>query len=42
MNATELYKKSGESVNVWFCEKCGIVGWNKDAVERCCVPHTSS
>ena len=39
MDAAELYKQSGESVNVWFCGKCGTVGWNKDAAERCCIPH---
>lgn len=39
MDTTELYTKSGESVNVWFCGKCNRVGWDKGAAERCCVPH---
>lgn len=39
MNIFQLHKESGEAVNVWVCGQCGIVAWNKDAAERCCIPH---
>lgn len=40
MTSFQLHKESGEPVNVWVCGECGKVGWNKDAAERCCAPHT--
>lgn len=40
MNIFQLYRQSGESVNVWVCGKCGKVGWNQQVAEKCCLPHT--
>lgn len=38
MEAFQLYKESGDATGVFACGKCGRVGWNRDAAERCCVP----
>lgn len=36
MNAMELFKANGESVERWYCGKCGVINISKDHAEACC------
>ncbi len=37
MNSQELVTKSGKSVGLWYCEKCGLVNRDREFVDRCCI-----
>lgn len=38
MNAQELYLKSSQATNIYFCEKCRHVSTSKSIAEECCKP----
>ena len=37
MNAQKLFTEVGKFAGVYFCEKCNIVGKDKDFVDQCCI-----
>ena len=38
MNATQLYNEHGRGLGMWYCEKCRLMGPDRETAEECCKP----